>query len=106
MSERGGIRPSSEPVTGSRDSSASDLGPQVSDVTRLIAQWRVRAVQERACGREACAIPGLKRAIGDGLAAVYDTCADQLTRVLDHEAPQEKEDLESRGAEGQPQASQ
>jgi hypothetical protein len=91
MSERGGICPSSEPVTGSRASSSSDQGPQVSDVTRLIAQWRQEAEDEWAL---ACKVgDSMPRTCAHSLAtgAVLRRCADQLTRVLDHEAPHEKD---------------
>ena len=51
-------------------------------VQALIEKWRKRADAELACGNEPCALPGMKRAVGRGIAAIYYQCAGELEAAL------------------------
>ena len=49
----------------------------------LVTQWRQRAASERANGlTSGAAFPGARKAIGNGISAVYDANADRLSSLL------------------------
>lgn len=51
-------------------------------LTALAKEWRASAERQRRVGQEGCALPGMRRAIGNGISVIISTCADQLEAAL------------------------